>query len=221
MLRALKVKNKNHLNWLSSYLKREKIFYFSLLNFLFIEKNKYQEIISFYNNDICSYKFISSDFGYDNRVLKYILKHNLKNYKFAELFLFLNDNNFNVIIKKNYDFDDSYLNVSIFKYNDLLTIEKIKEDEFVISKNILNILNGVKIMSIEKENKIVDYISKYLSSYGIDLSLYEYILKETGNNIYEINLINIETEKTILITNIVLNNSNNIVEIGQHSGLVL
>lgn len=221
MFEVFYFENDNCVRWLEQYYRNDKKPFFSFFNFVFFKKSsaiEFQKDVVCLKERIVSY--VDTTYGYNKHVLNYINNNNIRNYKIAEQFLFLEKNKFEIIINKDFDLNSVILNVEIFRYGDLIRKINISTDEEDFTE-LRSILKGDVIMSKNKEDYLVDAISVEMSEYGIDLSDYDYLIKEIGNNKYEMHLENLNSGKSILIRDIFFNKDNKILSIGQNNGLVL
>lgn len=209
------------INWIGAYFKEQKFLFFRLFNFVLFKSNElrlFEDNVLSLDNHIT--KSIKLNYGYNKHVLEYMGKKNIRNYILSEQLLFLESKGFDIQIKKEIDINEVLINLSLSKYQDFIYQTTLATDEtdFVCLRKFLT---GEVIMSKKKEDYIIDYISNELNFYGIDLSIYDYLIKETGKNKYEVSLENTNTGRKIMIKDILFDQNNKIYSIGINNGLIL
>jgi len=222
MLKVLFKKRKDFNVWKYNYFKENNLISFNIGKVYFV-KNKYyldyEKKFNFKNKK--NYEvFINKNFKYNPEILDISFKYKIPNYEMASFVYWLSQNGFKFGIKKIHDLSETIYYISIFKYNDLLLSSEIYLDYFNLNE-FSKIIKGELIMSEKKEKYIINFITKELKKYDLTLENYDYIIKEIGENVYEISLEHLNTNKSILIKNIQLNEQNEIISIGQNNGFVL
>lgn len=216
------IEKKDSFEWIKRYYKEKGIFIISFYPFLFAQK---KHMLSFKNEfDINEFsqdtRFVNVNTPFNKEILKLSQEYQIKNVDILKNILFLKKNGVTTVVKKVYDIDDVFLEVSFEKYNDTILTTKETENEFDM-KIFLSVLSGDVIMSKEKEKYIIKAVTDECSKYDLNLSNYDYYIEETGFNEYAVNLEHIISGKKIIIRNIIFNDNNKIMSIGQFKGFVL
>lgn len=221
MFKLLKSKKNDFENWSEQYFIKEKQVSFFLFGFSFINYENYEKFIKYYQLEDEKIKnHINKNFKYNNEVIQFDYKHKLNNYNLSNYLLWFLNNNISFTIEKHYDLTELILKIKIFKFNDLLVEFEVYDNDFNVTE-LNKIKRGELIMSNEKENYIINELSKELSLYDLSLVNYDYFIKDLGLNNYEIELEHLKTGKIILINNVKLDDKNKIINIGKNNGFVL
>lgn len=221
MIRVTKIKNKNKKSWLIKYLNNIGVKHFLIFNWLFFDKNNYLQIEKEFNflNDK---SFIKENYGLNLNVIYFDYKYKIRNYKLSKALLMLNKLKYiEIETKEIFDLDLCSLNISIKKNKDILFGFNYKYDDEYDILNFKKIKEGIIIMSKEREQNIIDYISNYLDNYDISLKNYNYFIEEISLNTYNVNFEHIYNGTKITICNVIVNQNNKVFKIGINNGLVL